>query len=210
MDRDGHSKATLGILVGGGPAPGINGVISSAAIEAINCGLRVVGLRDGYRWLAEGDTSHITELHLDEVSQVHSTGGSFLRTSRTNPARDEASLERTINSIERLGLRYLVCIGGDDTTYGACRIAERTRGRVGVVTVPKTIDNDLPLPDNAPTFGFETARGRRDDRRVADGGCAHHRPLVSGDFDGPQVGLARAQHVQIGRRHAGRHPRRVP
>ena len=158
MDRDGHSRATLGILVGGGPAPGINGVISSAAIEAINCGLRVVGLRDGYRWLAEGDTSHVAELHLDEVSQVHSTGGSFLRTSRTNPARDEASLERTISSIERLGLRYLVCIGGDDTTYGACRIAERTRGRVGVVTVPKTIDNDLPLPDNAPTFGFETAR----------------------------------------------------
>jgi len=56
MQRDGDKQATLGILVGGGPAPGINGVISSAAIEAINCGLRVVGLRDGYRWLAEGNT----------------------------------------------------------------------------------------------------------------------------------------------------------
>jgi 6-phosphofructokinase len=55
-------------------------------------------------------------------------------------------------------VRYLVCIGGDDTTYGAARIAERTRGRIGVATVPKTIDNDLPLPENAPTFGFETAR----------------------------------------------------
>ena len=55
-------------------------------------------------------------------------------------------------------MRYLVCIGGDDTTYGASRIAERTRGKIGVVTVPKTIDNDLPLPENAPTFGFETAR----------------------------------------------------
>src|SRR5258708_22712178 len=77
MQRDGDKQATLGILVGGGPAPGINGVISSAAIEAINCGLRVVGLRDGYRWLVEGDTSHVVELKLDEVSQVHSTGGSL-------------------------------------------------------------------------------------------------------------------------------------
>jgi 6-phosphofructokinase 1 len=158
MQRDGDNQATLGILVGGGPAPGINGVISSAAIEAINCGLRVVGLRDGYRWLAEGNTSHVIELRLDEVSQVHSTGGSILRTSRTNPARDEASLTRTIGALNALGIRYLVCIGGDDTTYGAFRIAERTRGQIGVVTVPKTIDNDLPLPENAPTFGFETAR----------------------------------------------------
>jgi 6-phosphofructokinase 1 len=55
-------------------------------------------------------------------------------------------------------VRYLVCIGGDDTTFGAAKIAERTEGRIGVVTVPKTIDNDLPLPENAPTFGFETAR----------------------------------------------------
>ena len=118
----------------------------------------MVGLRDGYRWLVEGDTSHVVELKLDEVSQVHSTGGSILRTSRTNPARDEASLTRAISALERLGIRYLVCIGGDDTTYGAFRIAERTRGKIGVVTVPKTIDNDLPLPENAPTFGFETAR----------------------------------------------------
>ncbi len=158
MQPDDGKQATLGILVGGGPAPGINGVISSAAIEAINCGLRVVGLRDGYRWLVEGDTSHVVELKLDEVSQVHSTGGSILRTSRTNPASDEASLERAIGALKKLGIRYLVCIGGDDTTYGAFKIAERTRGEIGVVTVPKTIDNDLPLPENAPTFGFETAR----------------------------------------------------
>jgi 6-phosphofructokinase len=158
MRRDSHTRETLGILVGGGPAPGINGVIASATIEAVNCGLRVLGLREGYRWLVEGDTSHVVELKIEDVSRIHFSGGSVLRTSRTNPSRDEASLERVIRTLMLLDIRYLVCIGGDDTTYGAAKIAERTKGRIGVATVPKTIDNDLPLPENAPTFGFETAR----------------------------------------------------
>jgi 6-phosphofructokinase len=152
------AKQTLAILVGGGPAPGINGVIASATIEAINCGLRVIGLREGYRWLVEGDTTHTVELQIRDVSRIHFTGGSILFTSRTNPARDEASLQRVVDTLTTLGVRYLVCIGGDDTTYGAAMIAERAQGRIGVATVPKTIDNDLPLPENAPTFGFETAR----------------------------------------------------
>jgi len=152
------AKDTLAILVGGGPAPGINGVIASATIEAINCGLRVIGLREGYRWLVEGDTTHTVELQIRDVSRIHFTGGSILFTSRTNPARDEASLQRVVDTLTTLGVRYLVCIGGDDTTYGAAMIADRAQGRIGVATVPKTIDNDLPLPENAPTFGFETAR----------------------------------------------------
>jgi 6-phosphofructokinase 1 len=149
---------TLAILVGGGPAPGINGVIASATIEAINNGLRVIGLFDGYRHIARGDTTHAEELTIEQVSRIHFTGGSILRTSRTNPARDEETLQRCVRALTLLGVRYLVCIGGDDTTYGATRIAEMTKGRIGVATVPKTIDNDLPLPENAPTFGFETAR----------------------------------------------------
>jgi ATP-dependent phosphofructokinase / diphosphate-dependent phosphofructokinase len=67
-------------------------------------------------------------------------------------------LGRVIDSLTALSIRYLVGIGGDDTTYGAAQIAERAKGKIGIVTVPKTIDNDLPLPENAPTFGFETAR----------------------------------------------------
>ncbi len=158
MRSDNGKQQTLAILVGGGPAPGINGVIAAATIEAINCGLSVLGLRDGYRWIAEGDTGHTAALRISDVSRIHFTGGSILRTSRVNPARDEATLDRTIGALDTMGVRYLVCIGGDDTTYGAARIAERSGGRIGVATVPKTIDNDLPLPDNAPTFGFETAR----------------------------------------------------
>ncbi|MBF6568164.1 MAG: 6-phosphofructokinase [Candidatus Binataceae bacterium] len=148
----------MAILVGGGPAPGINGVIASATIEAINSGLRVIGIREGYRWLVKGDISQAVELRIADVSRVHFTGGSILRTSRTNPASDEESIARTVEALERLGVRYLICIGGDDTTFGAARIAERASGRIGVATVPKTIDNDLPLPENVPTFGFETAR----------------------------------------------------
>jgi 6-phosphofructokinase 1 len=158
MNRGARSREVLAILVGGGPAPGINGVIASAAIEAINSGLQVLGIRDGYRWLAEGDTSHVVELNIEDVSRIHFTGGSILRTSRTNPGRDNATLERVVKALYLLNTRYLICVGGDDTTYGAARIAAMTRGRIGVATVPKTIDNDLPLPENAPAFGFETAR----------------------------------------------------
>src|SRR5580658_7006067 len=158
MSDGGTGRQTLAILVGGGPAPGINGVIASATIEAVNRGLRVIGLLDGYRWLAKGDASHVVELGIRDVSRIHNTGGSILGTSRTNPATTAEMLEKTIETLTKLGVRYLVCIGGDDTTYGAAKIAERARGRIGVATVPKTIDNDLPLPDDAPTFGFETAR----------------------------------------------------
>lgn len=151
-------RETLAILVGGGPAPGINGVIASATIEAINSGLRVIGIYDGYHHLAKGDTTNIVELRIEDVSRIHTTGGSLLRTSRTNPAKDPATLNACIAALTTLRVRYMIAIGGDDTTYGATQIAAGTRGSIGVATVPKTIDNDLPLPDNAPTFGFETAR----------------------------------------------------
>jgi ATP-dependent phosphofructokinase / diphosphate-dependent phosphofructokinase len=149
---------TLAVLVAGGPAPGINGAIAAVTIEAIKCGLRVVGLRDGFRWLAEGNSEHFIELGVEQVSRIHFTGGSILRTSRISPARDEMTLKRTVDALTAVGVRHLVCIGGDGTAYCAAKIAERTRGKINIVTVPKTIDNDLPLPENAPTFGFETAR----------------------------------------------------
>jgi 6-phosphofructokinase len=151
-------RDTLAILVGGGPAPGINSVIASAAMEGFKCDLRAIGIYDGYRDLAAGGRPKTVELTFDHVSRIHATGGSILRTSRTNPAKDQGTLERCVTALDGLGVRYLVCIGGDDTTYGAAMIAERTQGRIGIATVPKTIDNDLPLPDDAPTFGFETAR----------------------------------------------------
>jgi 6-phosphofructokinase 1 len=150
--------ATFGVLVGGGPAPGINGVIGAATILAERCGARVVGLLEGFRWLMEGDTGHTRDLHIDEVSRIHLLGGSILQTSRANPTLDPAHLEAVVRSLDALRIDHLITIGGDDTAFSARRVAKLAEGRIAVAHVPKTIDNDLPLPHGIPTFGFETAR----------------------------------------------------
>ena len=150
--------ATFGILVGGGPAPGINGVIGAAATVALHSGARVVGCLDGFKWLMEGDTSHVRELSLEDVASVHLQGGSILRTSRANPTKKAETLEAVVKSLTALGIDHLITIGGDDTAFSARRVAEQASGRIQVVHVPKTIDNDLPLPAGIPTFGYETAR----------------------------------------------------
>ena len=83
---NGIKRGKLGVLVGGGPAPGINGVIAAATIEGINQGFEVIGFRDGFKWLAQGDTQHYTRLTIDDVKAIHLKGGSILGTARTNPA----------------------------------------------------------------------------------------------------------------------------
>jgi 6-phosphofructokinase len=152
------SGTPLAVLVGGGPAPGINGVIAAVTTEAARNGLLVLGLYDGFAHIANRDTSQTIELTRESVAGIYTTGGSILRTSRTNPARDDVTLQNCVDTLTSLGVGYLVTIGGDDTSYGASRIAKASSGAIRVAAVPKTIDNDLPLPGNAPTFGFETAR----------------------------------------------------
>lgn len=148
----------LALLVGGGPAPGINGVISSVTIEAVEQGLEVIGIQDGFKWLVQGDASHVRPLLIDEVKGYHLRGGSILGTSRTNPARSEEEMKRVLEVLRRLNVTYLVTIGGDDTAFSGSQVYLRAGGAVRVAHVPKTIDNDLPLPPSTPTFGFETAR----------------------------------------------------
>jgi 6-phosphofructokinase 1 len=148
----------LGILVGGGPAPGINTVISSAAIEAINQGFEVFGIRDGFRNLVRKDASKLRPLAIDDVSRVHLTGGSVLGTSRENPTKSAEALQAVIDTLQGAGITHLVTIGGDDTALSSRTVAERSQGAIHSVHVPKTIDNDLPLPPHVPTFGFQTAR----------------------------------------------------
>jgi ATP-dependent phosphofructokinase / diphosphate-dependent phosphofructokinase len=146
----------LAILVGGGPAPGINAVISAATIEARNHGLRVLGCYDGFRWLTQGDTDHVVELGINDLTRVHFEGGSILRTSRTNPTRTPDGISRVAAALGRLGVKHLITIGGDDTAFTASRLARAVPG-LTVAHVPKTIDNDLPLPGEIVTFGFTTA-----------------------------------------------------
>lgn len=149
---------TLGILVGGGPAPGINGVIGAAATMALRSGARVLGCLNGFSALMAGETQMVRELDYDEVERIHLQGGSILHTSRANPTKDPKHLAAVVRSLTELGVDHLVTIGGDDTAFSARRVAEEAGERVRVVHVPKTIDNDLPLPPGIPTFGYETAR----------------------------------------------------
>ncbi len=151
----------LAILVGGGPAPGINGVINSATLEAIRNDWEVLGLYDGFKHLMDGEVVGVS-LTPAAVSYIHNQGGSILRTARANPTQSEDMLKTCVTALLNAGVTALLSIGGDDTAYSASRVArcaqETMGGRLRSVHVPKTIDDDLPLPDDIPTFGFETAR----------------------------------------------------
>jgi len=162
----------IGILVGGGPAPGINAVIGAATIEAINRGFEVVGFYDGFRWLASKQFDawrHAVRLDIPMVARIHFDGGSILRTSRANLLDEDRLRTSTVVSpnpqkvqlalshLRGLSIDYLLTIGGDDTALSARFVADTSEGDICVVHVPKTIDNDLPLPYDVPTFGFSTA-----------------------------------------------------
>ena len=153
-----NSEQCLGILVGGGPAPGINSALGAATIEAIKTGVRVLGIYDGFEHLINGRTDMVRPLEYSDVSRIHFQGGSIIRTSRANPTRSEGDLERTIDTLKDLGVTHLITIGGEDTASSAARLSRHPRAGIRIAHIPKTIDNDLPLPGNAPTFGFETAR----------------------------------------------------
>jgi 6-phosphofructokinase 1 len=148
----------LGILVGGGPAPGINAVISAATIAALNQGLEVFGVLEGFKRLVRRDASALRPLVVDDVSRVHLLGGSILGTSRENPASSPKSTQAVIETLRQAGITHLITIGGDDTALSSRHISEHSHGDIRSVHVPKTIDNDLPLPPHISTFGFQTAR----------------------------------------------------
>ena len=153
-------KKVIAIVCGGGPAPGINSVISAVTMEGIRHGWEVLGIYDGFSHLAKGEKKYI-KLVYDNVSRIHLTGGCILHMSRYNPTKKETDLKNVVDTLTALGVTHLVTIGGDDTAYSSAAVSEYAKkcGRtINVVHVPKTIDNDLPLPEGVPTFGFETAR----------------------------------------------------
>ena len=167
------AQEKLAILVGGGPAPGINAVIGAATIHAVNHGLSVTGIYEGFRQLAKegfNPREHTVELTIPDVARIHFDGGSILRTARhalldeqslggaTKVIADNVKVERVLKHLAEMGISYLITIGGDDTALSARFLAETGQGAVRVIHVPKTIDNDLPIASDYPTFGFSTAR----------------------------------------------------
>jgi 6-phosphofructokinase 1 len=156
-----NDQKTIGVLVGGGPAPGLNGVIHGVTITAINNGFQVLGILEGFKYLAEGNP-RFRPLTISNISRIHRQGGTILKTSRANPTRQEETLRNTVNALKEAGITYLVSIGGDDTAFSAYTVSRYAQEKMGLdlrsVHVPKTIDNDLPLPEGVPTFGYTTAR----------------------------------------------------
>ncbi len=148
----------IGVLNGGGPAPGLNGVINAVTIAARRKGWTVIGIPKGYSQLIKGNTAACKELTEADVAGIEVQGGSILYTSRANPTKKPEDMAKVVESLKTLKLDALVTIGGDDTATAAMKAAAAAGGSLRVAHVPKTIDNDLPLPGEAPTFGYETAK----------------------------------------------------
>jgi 6-phosphofructokinase len=153
-----NTRSKLAIAVAGGPAPGINSVIGAATIRACLSNVEVLGIQEGFRYLINGDTSRVVPLTIADTSRIHFRGGSMLGISRANPTKKPETMRNVLDAFERLDVGMLLTIGGDDTCYTAYKLAQAAKGALRVVHVPKTIDNDLDLPHDVWTFGYQTAR----------------------------------------------------
>ncbi|MBN1258498.1 6-phosphofructokinase [Candidatus Peregrinibacteria bacterium] len=150
------AKNTVAILCSGGPAPGINSVISSIAKSFLKDNWRVIGVVDGTKTIFKANPE-VIEFDFTFADYIYNRGGSVLRMSRYKPKDSEFNTRFFVKN----NVQLLVTIGGDDTAATANRITKFLKSKkinVKNIHVPKTIDNDLPLPDRLPTFGFETAK----------------------------------------------------
>ena len=163
----------LGVLTGGGDCPGLNPVIRAVTRRAIQSGLKVLGIRNGWRGLIDSDT---IPLDLQSVSGILPKGGTILGTSRTNPFKQPEDLAHLLDNLKRLQLDALIAIGGEDTLGVATKLVKQG---VKIVGVPKTIDNDLSMTDF--TFGFDTAVNIAMEAidRLHTTAESHHRIMVA-------------------------------
>ncbi len=163
----------IGVLTGGGDCPGLNAVIRGAVLKGVQVyGHEFVGFRDGWRGPLEG---HTMPLGVDEVDGILARGGTILGSSRTNPYKVDGGIDRIRENVRSAGVDALIAIGGEDTLGVARRLNE---DGLGVVGVPKTIDNDLNATDY--TFGFDTAVSIATEAidRLHTTAESHHRALV--------------------------------
>lgn len=147
---------SIAILCAGGPAPGINTVIGSVTKVFLNAGYTVYGIHEGYKTIFT-DQPNIEKLDFTFADTIYSRGGSALKMSRYKPKDEEFKVDFFVKN----NVKLLVTIGGDDTASTANRLSkylERNKVKVSNIHVPKTIDNDLPLPEGIPTFGYHSAK----------------------------------------------------
>ncbi|MEG1622547.1 MAG: 6-phosphofructokinase [Alistipes sp.] len=155
-------KDAIAILTGGGPAPGMNTVIGSVAKTFLRKGYHVIGLHEGYSSLFE---THPRTVDIDFIlaDGIFNQGGSLLQMSRFKPTPEDFEQRFNLDFFKKNNIKLLVTIGGDDTASTANRIAKFLAEKqypISNIHVPKTIDNDLPLPMGTPTFGFESAKDK--------------------------------------------------
>ena len=153
-------KPSIVILAGGGPAPGINTVIGTIAKTFISKGYRVIGLHEGYKGLFNGKPSYI-DIDFFLADDIFNRGGSHLMMSRYKPSDEDFEKRFDLNFFRDNNVKLLVTIGGDDTASTANRVTKYLGSHsisIQNIHVPKTIDNDLPLPNNQPTFGYQSAK----------------------------------------------------
>ena len=151
-----ENKKSILILCGGGPAPGINAVVSSVAKVFLKGGYRVLGVHEGFKGLFTGNPE-LKEFDFFHADRIFSRGGSTLVMSRFKPRDEKLNTKLFLDN----NVKLLVSIGGDDTASSANRITaylQKENIFISNIHVPKTIDNDLPLPDRNPTFGFHSAK----------------------------------------------------
>ncbi len=147
---------SIAILCAGGPAPGINTVIGSVTKVFLNAGYNVIGIHEGFKTIFT-DSPNIEKLDFIYADSIYSRGGSALRMSRYKPKDEEFKVDFFVKN----NVKLLVTIGGDDTASTANRLSkflEKNKVKVSNIHVPKTIDNDLPLPEGIPTFGYHSAK----------------------------------------------------
>ena len=153
-------KEAIAILTGGGPAPGMNTVVGSVAKTFLAKGYRVIGLHYGYSGLFNPNPRY-EDLDMFRVDYIFNQGGSYLTMSRFKPTEEDFEKNFNLDFFKNNNIKLLVTVGGDDTASTANRIAkflERMQYPIANIHVPKTIDNDLPLPAGMPTFGYQSAK----------------------------------------------------
>lgn len=153
---------SIAILTGGGPAPGMNTVVASVAKTFLRDGFRVIGLHHGYSALFTPEPEMI-DLNFALADEIFNKGGSLLRMSRFKPTDEDFEKRFNLDLFRQNDIKLLVTVGGDDTASTANRVAKFLESHhypIANIHVPKTIDNDLPLPNSSPTFGYNSAKAQ--------------------------------------------------